>query len=154
MDKKARLLLGLFAAFVVGATTLLVIFSSSNFDRSEYKEVDWRKLGELDFVSGVASEDLKSSDGKKVKIPGFMVPLEDNSAHVTEFLLVPSPQACIHVPPPPPNQMVYVKMDNDKYRVEYGPIWIYGTLQLTAKRHQYGESSFQMVGTFLEPYGN
>lgn len=154
MNAKSRLYLGLFAAAVVLATTLLVVFSGRSFDRSGHAEVDWRMLGELDFVSGVASEELNAMNGKKVKIPGFMVPLEDDMSHVTEFLLVPSPQACIHVPPPPPNQMVFIKMDNNKSQVEYGPIWIYGTLELTAKRHLYGESSFQMTGTFIEPYGN
>lgn len=116
-------------------------------------EVDWRLLGELDYISGEASAELKKLDGQKVKIPGFMVPLEDNSKFVTEFLLVPSPQACIHVPPPPPNQMVLIEMSADsKTKVEFGPIWIHGTLQLHSKRHLYGESSFVMKGTHIEPY--
>jgi hypothetical protein len=79
--------------------------------RSNAIEVDWRLLGELDYITGKANGELSALDGKNVRIPGFMVPLEDNSQAVTEFLLVPSPQACIHVPPPPPNQMVLVEMD-------------------------------------------
>jgi hypothetical protein len=116
-------------------------------------EVDWRKLGELDYITGKAPDDLQALDGKEVRIPGFMVPLEDNSQRVAEFLLVPSPQACIHVPPPPPNQMVLVEMDESTHaRVEFGPIWIYGQLSLHSKRHQYGESSFTMKGMHIEPY--
>jgi hypothetical protein len=76
-------------------------------------EVDWRMLGELDYISGKASGELATLDGKMVRIPGFMVPLEDNQKKVKEFLLVPSPQACIHVPPPPPNQMVLIEMQNE-----------------------------------------
>ena len=66
-------------------------------------ELDWRLLGQLDYISNKASTELQKIDGQRVKIPGFIVPLEDNNRQVTEFLLVPSPQACIHVPPPPPN---------------------------------------------------
>ena len=45
-------------------------------------------------------------DGKRVKIPGFVVPLEGTAELTTEFLLVPFFGACIHVPPPPSNQIV------------------------------------------------
>ena len=49
-------------------------------------------------------------DGQLIEIPGFIVPLsEDSEGLVTEFFLVPYVGACIHVPPPPPNQIVYVK---------------------------------------------
>jgi uncharacterized protein len=117
------------------------------------KEVDWQDLGELDYVSGSAPQKLKDLDGKDVRIPGFMVPLEDDSKAVKEFLLVPSPQACIHVPPPPPNQMVLVEMEEgSEAAVAYGPIWIYGTLSLKSKKHMYGESSFTMKGRKIEPY--
>lgn len=48
-------------------------------------------------------------DGKTVSIGGYMLPLEYSGTKVTEFLLVPYLGACIHVPPPPPNQIVHVK---------------------------------------------
>lgn len=47
--------------------------------------------------------------GREVRLPGFVVPLEyDANQNVTEFFLVPYFGACIHVPPPPPNQIIYV----------------------------------------------
>jgi len=49
-------------------------------------------------------------DGKTVSIGGYMLPLEYSGTKVTEFLLVPYLGACIHVPPPPPNQIVHVKI--------------------------------------------
>lgn len=120
---------------------------------AEAVEVDWRLLGELDYISGKAPNELEKLDGQEVKVPGFMVPLEDNMKAVTTFLLVPSPQACIHVPPPPPNQMVLIDVDaSTGAKVEYGPIWVYGKLSLKAKRHLYGESSFSMTATHIEPY--
>lgn len=114
-------------------------------------EVDWRLLGEMDYISGNSSSELKALNGKAVKIPGFMVPLEDNQKAVVEFLLVPSPQACIHVPPPPPNQMVYVKMKKGT-EAAIGPIWVYGTLNLVTKKSMYGDASFELVGEAVEPY--
>jgi hypothetical protein len=52
-------------------------------------------------------EDL---NGRIVRMPGYLLPLDVIGAKVTEFLLVPYIGACIHVPPPPPNQIVYVKV--------------------------------------------
>ena len=51
---------------------------------------------------------VKALDGQSVSLPGFVVPLEVDSELITEFLLVPYFGACIHVPPPPPNQLVHV----------------------------------------------
>src|ERR1700731_4244525 len=48
-------------------------------------------------------------DGKMIRIPGYVLPLEFSGTKVTEFLLVPWVGACIHTPPPEPNQIVYVK---------------------------------------------
>lgn len=113
--------------------------------------MDWRLLGDMDYVTGKASSELNALDGQRVRIPGFMVPLEDEQKLVKEFLLVPSPQACIHVPPPPPNQMVYVKM-KEAVDVAFGPIWVYGTLKLTTVRSMYGEASFELSSDFIEEY--
>ncbi len=116
-------------------------------------ELDWRVLSEMDYITGKAPETLSALNGKIVRIPGFMVPLEDNQKAVVEFLLVPSPQACIHVPPPPPNQMVLVHMEEGKgTEAAVGPIWIYGELSIGPQRHMYGESSFTMKGLRVEPY--
>jgi hypothetical protein len=148
---KIVLFSGIFLLAVAAGVVLLK--QSGHSSRGSAIEVDWRLLGELDYITGKATSELQALDGKEVRIPGFMVPLEDNSNHVTEFLLVPSPQACIHVPPPPPNQMVLIEMDESTHaKVEFGPIWIYGKLSLHSKRHLYGESSFTMKGTEIEPY--
>lgn len=114
-------------------------------------EVDWRLLGQMDYISKKASPELDALNGKLVKIPGFIVPLEDNSSEIEEFLLVPNPQACIHVPPPPPNQMVYVKMKK-KFESKYGPVWVHGRLNLTTQKSMYGDSSFEMIGELVEAY--
>jgi hypothetical protein len=147
-------LISLVVVFILSVAAGFFLFQGrSTLGFGDAIEVDWRLLGELDYVTGKASGELASLDGKEVKVPGFMVPLEDNQKSVTEFLLVPSPQACIHVPPPPPNQMVLINMDTSaEAKVEFGPIWVIGKLNLKSKRHMYGESSFQMTGMRIEPY--
>ena len=53
-----------------------------------------------------------SLNGQYVKLPGYVVPLEsDAGGLLSEFLLVPYYGACIHVPPPPSNQIVYVRLN-------------------------------------------
>jgi len=66
--------------------------------------LDW--VGEIE-RRGTLTE--KKLDGKQVAIAGYLLPLDFNPGGTTEFLLVPYFGACIHEPPPPPNQIVYVK---------------------------------------------
>jgi len=68
-------------------------------------------------------------DGQTVRMPGYMLPLEFSGKRVSEFLLVPWVGACIHTPPPPPNQIVHVKVDKP---IEFGglftPVWVTGQM--------------------------
>lgn len=153
MSKNTQLLviIGVFVVTLIGGFFLFQ--KASRYSFGDVVEVDWRLLADLDYFTGKAAGELGSLDGKPVRIPGFMVPLEDDQKAVTEFLLVPSPQACIHVPPPPPNQMVHITMDKSLHtEVANGPIWVYGILEIKPHRHMYGESSFQMKGMKVESY--
>ena len=147
------------AGFGVGFGTIYAFFgneksqASAASDSGKPVEVDWSRLRELDLASGRPSDFLKSVDGKKVRVPGFLVPLEDNQQAVSEFLIVPSPQACIHVPAPPPNQIVFVKMaPGQKAKMSYGPVWVHGRLRISEVSHAYGKASYEMVGELTEPY--
>lgn len=143
----------LLGAFVISAALGAVVYQKlSGSMGGDGVEVTWDLLGQMDYITGKAGSELGSLDNQKVKVPGFMVPLEDSMKEVTEFLLVPTPQACIHVPPPPANQMVFVKMKRSGTEVAYGPIWVHGTLRLTPKKHMYGESSFELDGDSIEVY--
>lgn len=128
------------------------VFVLSKAGKGAGIEVDWRMLGQMDYLTNKPSSELEKVDGKRVKIPGFIVPLEDDNRKVTEFLLVPSPQACIHVPPPPPNQMVYVTMKKGVEVTVGAPVWVYGNFKIATKRSQYGEVSFEIDGETVEPY--
>jgi uncharacterized protein len=114
--------------------------------------VTWSML--KTFSSSQANSPARALNGKKVAIPGFMVPLEDDADQVTEFILVPFAGACIHVPPPPPNQMVYVKLTNkQKAKMSFmDPILVTGTLHVTTVQSPYGDISFNMDGDSVRPY--
>lgn len=116
--------------------------------------VDWRKLRELDVRSGRPSASLGALNGRPVRIAGFMVPLEDEAESVTEFLLVPYPQACIHVPAPPPNQIVHVKMQGGRRARVYWfePVWTYGNLRIQKTNSIYAEASYLLQGVRTEMY--
>jgi hypothetical protein len=68
--------------------------------------------------------------GRAVRIPGFIVPLEfDGEQIITEFFLVPYFGACLHMPPPAPNQIIHVKYDKGlELEALYYPFWISGVL--------------------------
>ena len=69
-------------------------------------------------------------NGKRIKIGGYVVPLDFESTTVKEFLLVPFVGACIHVPPPPANQIVYVKSDKGfVISNAFDPVTVTGTLK-------------------------
>jgi hypothetical protein len=117
---------------------------------------DWRTLLGLNYLTGETTEALESRRGKTVRIPGFMVPFEDGMSGVDEFLLVPYFGACIHTPPPPPNQIVYVKMQGGQ-RVEiniWDPVYIEGVLEIQSIESPYGTVGHQVLGTAVRPYGD
>jgi len=91
-------------------------------------------VGERDRAIQQRGEQVnKALDGKLVRMPGYALPLDFEGRGVTEFLLVPYVGACIHVPPPPPNQIVLAQLEN-AYVVEdlYEPVWITGRLSAQA----------------------
>ena len=69
-------------------------------------------------------------DGKRVTIGGYVVPLDFEATTIKEFLLVPFVGACIHVPPPPSNQIVYVKAENGfEIGSMFDPVTVTGTMK-------------------------
>ncbi len=120
----------------------------------EPTEVGWRLLARLNYRTGEKTEELAALDGKLVKIPGFTVPLEDFASSATEFLLVPYVGACIHTPPPPPNQLVYIEMDEGKRAKMDGwnPVWVEGVLRIEMTESVYGHVGFTITGQRVYPY--
>ena len=97
---------------------------------------------------------VEALDGERVKIPGFVVPLEMDTKAIREFLLVPYFGACIHVPPPPANQIVYVKVaeDNPYHGAQFDIVWVTGTLRVEHTSSEMGEAGYSIQAMLIEPY--
>ena len=104
--------------------------------------------------SGSIAVNKKLSE-TKVKIPGFVVPLvvNDNGV-VSEFFLVPYFGACIHVPPPPPNQIVYVKLAGGGIRLgsPEDAFWVTGTLHTQTNGNSLAKAAYTLDASRIELY--
>jgi hypothetical protein len=89
---------------------------------------------------------VQSLDGQNIRLPGYIVPLEvSEEGRTTDFLLVPYFGACIHVPPPPSNQIVHVKSEvGVKLDELYQPYWVEGPLQVKASSSELADAGYQM----------
>lgn len=152
---------------------LLLMVSSVAF--AETREIDWLELmpaedlallesmpeiehdGEApallpdEIMTGRVVPEMGDVDGK---IPGFVVPLKvTNDMRILEFFLVPYYGACIHVPPPPPNQIIHVKYSEGfTLQALYDPVWIEGTLVIDRTENDLGTSSYSMLASSVRPY--
>jgi uncharacterized protein len=91
--------------------------------------------------------------GQTVRIPGFIVPLEDSKDGLKEFLLVPYFGACVHSPPPPANQIVHVlpKSPAKGFR-SMDAVWITGTLTTGRTDSYMGAASYRIESVSVVPY--
>ena len=97
-------------------------------DVERYEKVNDALWEEIQRRNKAVATDL---DGSFVRLPGYALPLEMSEVGVTEMLLVPFVGACIHVPPPPPNQTVFVRMPEPYFATNlYEPVWITGILTI------------------------
>ena len=96
----------------------------------------------------------RSLHGRLLRIPGFIVPLVSNRLpDVTEAFLVPYYGACIHVPPPPPNQLVYVLFGTPRrIATIYDAYWVTGIMQVARKSTRLATATYAMAGSRLEVY--
>jgi len=147
-----------------------------------YKEVNWDDLlpkgwDPMKLINELKLDKLKDSDprameameklkrmwseapsnpamnGKAIRIAGFMVPLEWGRREVKEFLLVPYFGACIHVPPPPANQIIHVVADKPiKSKDGMDAVWVSGTLELATSRTDMGDSGYRLRARKVEAY--
>ena len=94
-----------------------------------------------------------SMDGATIRIAGFIIPLERVGDEVSEFLLLPYFGACIHVPPPPGNQIIYVIADKPLKNVQtMDALWVSGTLKLATTDSPWGRAAYRMQAEATAPY--
>jgi len=92
-------------------------------------------------------------DGARVRLPGYVVPLEEVKGELKEFLLVPYFGACIHSPPPPANQIVHVRASTPlKGWRTMDAVWVNGTLKTTRSDSAMGASSYSIADPVVERY--
>jgi len=93
-----------------------------------------------------------SLHGQRIRIPGFMVPLERKGDRLTEFLLVPYFGACIHTPPPPANQIIHVVVADPIHAQSMDPVWVSGTMYVAHTDSPMGASGYTMRAASVTPY--
>lgn len=147
-----------------------------------YKEMSWEALAPADWnpareLEGLNLGALSDSDpraikaleklrnamdnapivptlnGARVRIAGFLVPLDGIKGQISEFLLVPYFGACIHTPPPPANQIIHV-VPAKPYKVDQGvdAVWISGVLETTRAETGMGNAGYRMKADLVAPY--
>lgn len=126
------------------------------YNNGEIEETDPRiialdkQMQELFDLAPVNSE----LAGRMVKLPGFVIPIEHEGDKISEFLLVPYHGACIHVPAPPANQIVYVRVPGGTTAASrvYDTVWVTGRLAIEQIDNDVAESGYVMEAAEVEPF--
>lgn len=93
-------------------------------------------------------------DGRRIRMPGFLLPVDFISRGVArEFLLLPYHGACVHYPPPPPNQIVYVTSEQPiEFDRLWDPVWVEGRMQTAMTSTDLAEAAYTMNVVRVEDY--
>ena len=93
-------------------------------------------------------------NGQQVRIPGYIVPLESTAdGRVVNFFLVPYYGACIHVPPPPANQIIYVQSAHPvAQEALWQPYWVQGTLYAERSASASVHAGYRLEAQQIRPY--
>jgi hypothetical protein len=131
--------------------------------RELFKGINLQMLDDSDPRATVALEKLREvwrnapanagMNGARVRISGFIVPLERKGKDITEFLLVPYFGACIHTPPPPSNQIIHVFPARPlKDMATMDAVWASGALQVEKSETGMGNAGYRMKAEVIVPY--
>lgn len=123
--------------------------SSPNVLRGLIEHDNTRLSSQQPVSSGIRTD----WNGQIVRLPGFIVPIDYNGTGVTAFLLVPYVGACVHVPPPPANQLVFVTTETP-YESEglFESVNVIGTFGVSSIHTQLAESGYVLSADSIEPY--
>lgn len=145
--------------------------ATDGLPKSDVREIDWLELlppedlkaleempeidheGQMQMPAVMSStKTVAAMDGVRGKVPGYLVPIAfDDRQRVTEMFLVPYFGACVHVPPPPPNQLIYIRPRNP---IELGNLWdaywVHGTVRASLVENAMAISAYAMELDRLE----
>lgn len=90
-------------------------------------------------------------NGAFIKIPGYIIPFDQTNLGVTSFILVPYVGACIHTPPPPPNQLIFVET-NDPWMQDnlWDPVWVTGNINHDTQVTDIAELGYALEASKIE----
>jgi uncharacterized protein len=92
-------------------------------------------------------------NGEKVRIPGFILSLDMSEKGIKDFLFVPYVGACLHVPPPPTNQLIAAVSDEYLKGIDmWQPVFLFGTLIIEDVKSELGNSSYSLNIDYIENY--
>jgi uncharacterized protein len=138
-------------SFLAGATPFKGAGGSEPPPPPTVDDKRWLSERRLQPGAGAPPAVVTELDGKRVRIGGYVVPLDFEATTVKEFLLVPFVGACIHVPPPPPNQIVYVKTAKG-FDVEgsFDPVYVTGALKVSSQYTGLAETGYSIEAEKVE----
>lgn len=156
---------------------LLVAAASTRGASSQVWSLDWDQLlpekeqaayepGPPDPVHGYLGEGAPAAhqvmhfetnpklDNRIIRIAGFIAPINlDSKGKIIDFYLVPYFGACIHVPPPPPNQLIYVKLKTPAaVESTYDAYWVTGKVRIDKVTTVFGATAYSMQGDEIQEY--
>lgn len=130
--------------------------SSPSTTQSNHDEITTAsKETQRTWKDALVSTDVRAEwDKKNIRLAGYVVPIEYNEKNlVTQFFLVPYFGACIHVPPPPPNQIIFIDYPQGFAQDElYTPYWISGTLRIETVDNEVAMSSYRLAASKIIEY--
>lgn len=101
----------------------------------------------------LTSEVRTDWNGQVVRLPGFIVPIDHKGTGVTAFILVPYVGVCVHVPPPPPNQLVFVTVETPYQSAGlFEPVYVTGMFGTASTSTQLAEIGYALSADRIEPY--
>ena len=155
---------------------VLILATSPLAYSGEYKEVSWDDLMPADWVPNTPEDPaffegetfdgetialpntelapvVKTLDRQKLKLPGYIIPIKFNTSSVSEFLLVPYVGACVHTPPPPENQIVYVSLKKPLVTQDlWAPVWVSGSMKAQMSMTKYATAGYHLTEAITEVY--
>jgi hypothetical protein len=129
----------------------------------DFKNMDFSKLKDGDPKATEALQSMKASwdaapaepslNGRKVRLPGFVLPIDQSGDAIKTMLLVPYFGACIHTPPPPANQIVQVNLPKPQKDLRtMDAVWVSGTIEVFRSDSPWGAAGYRITADKIEPY--
>lgn len=123
----------------------------------EPEPIDYSSFFHDPFSAGASQPDddapvVEALDAELVTLDGWLVPLEWEMEKIREFLFVPWFGACIHVPPPPSNQIIRLTLaEGVPERSMFEPQTLTGRIQIERSSSDLAMASYRVVDGKVEP---